>query len=39
MGLPREIGERLGKVRVGHGLALRNAVRRVTFVIRPASGA
>jgi hypothetical protein len=34
-----ENGERQGKGRVGDGPALRNAVRRVTFVIRPPSGA
>jgi hypothetical protein len=34
-----ENGERQGKDRIGNGPALHNAVRRVTFAIRPSTGA
>jgi len=37
MGIAHEIGEMQGKGRIGDGSALRNPVRRVTFVIRPSS--
>ena len=39
MAIPKENGERQGKGRVGDGPALRNAIRRATFAIRPSSGA
>jgi hypothetical protein len=39
MAILHENGERQGKGRAGDGPALRNAVRRATFAIRPSSGA
>ena len=39
MGIACKNGERQGKGRVGGRPALRNALRRVTFVIRPSTGA
>ena len=39
MAIPYENGERQGKGRIGGWPALRNAICRATFAIRPSSGA